>query len=168
MFYLFVFGIGIPKIEASPKRPEEGQSVELICQVRNLPARFELSWYLNDRKLNPQTTILNGVDDETSQHQSSNNYVLIPTTTTLPINNGRHVRLDVIDSNDVRSASSSPGHHESLTAVVDRVHNVTMSRLKIKPLDWYHKGVYKCRYDQVEAFYNLDLESKIIYIYIYL
>lgn len=108
--------------------------------MKNLPPRFELNWYLNDHKLNP-TTVNNLETTET-------NYVLLPSS------NNREVRVlktyRQVDSQNIS---------QTYLAIVDRVHNVTVSRLKIRELDWFHKGVYKCKYDQAEAYYNLDFES---------
>lgn len=150
-----------------PRRPEEGQSLELTCQVKNLPPRFELVWYFNDHKLNPSSSeneetaaaVENKIETSASE---SVNYVLISTTTIKP--NRRHALLSYHNKlNDGGSNGNKNNtlilHSHNYLAAVDRVHNVTVSRLKIKHLDWFHRGVYKCRYDQVEAFYNLDFES---------
>ena len=90
------------------------------------------------------------------------NYQLVPSTSTAEMFESDR-RRDLSNSNVRQRLRHQSGENEDMShtymAIVDRVNNVTVSRLKIKSLDWFHKGVYKCKYDQAEAFYNLDFES---------
>lgn len=123
-----------------------------------------MSWHFNNRKLNP-TTLQN---ENNFEHVGGvdGNYQLVPSTSTAAeIFESERRRRDLSSSSS--NVRQRPRHQSdenedmshTYMAIVDRVNNVTISRLKIKSLDWFHKGVYKCKYDQAEAFYNLDFES---------
>lgn len=175
---------GIPKIESTPKEAKESQPLELVCQVRNLPSRFELNWYLNDRKLTPPTTLVgdndetddNDEEEETSDNEIETNYVLVSTSTAA----AAAARRRQASSNQRPQRPQQQKRPSNLSlprqytidggtyeAVLERVNNVTASRLRIKRLEWFHRGVYKCKYDQVEAFYNLEFESNCQFYYKY-
>lgn len=131
--------LGLPKIESTNKHPTEGATLELICQAKNLPLRFELVWLLNDRKLKVKTI----KNEQNFQTSTDVNFISLR----------RRKDLDV-------DAENVDDDDDTFTVIVDRVHNVTVSRLRLKHIDEQHKGVYKCRYDMVEAAYRLDFKSR--------
>ena len=52
------------------------------------------------------------------------------------------------------------------TIVYYRTQNLSTSTLKIFNLNMDNKGVYKCKYDKVEAKYILDFKSKQLFNYL--
>lgn len=129
---------GLPKIEANLKHMKGGESVELTCQVRNLPKRFELTWIFNEKRINThhtnQTKLRRHNSDKSSLEQSSS-------------------------SHHVRRAHRDLFAHDAFSITTELKDNLTISRLTIKSLSDSHRGVYKCRYDKIETKYNLDFKG---------
>ena len=101
--YVHLEVLTYPKIDASSKHPRLGESLELKCQIKNLPSKYEMHWTFNDKRIDNQ--------------------------------NGKY------------------------TILYHRAHNVSTTTLKLVNLDHASKGVYKCKYDKVEAKYFLDFKG---------
>ena len=96
--YVHLEVLSYPKIEAR----KLGDSLELKCQIRNMPSKYEMQWWFNEKK----------VDEK------------------------RH------------------------TILYHRAQNVSTSTLKLANVESAEKGVYKCKYDRIEAKYVLDFKSE--------
>jgi hypothetical protein len=102
--YVHLEVLSYPKIDVNIKHPRLGESLELKCQIKNLPSKYEMHWTFNDMRIVNQ--------------------------------NGKY------------------------TILYHRAQNVSTSTLKLVNLDHMSKGVYKCKYDKVEAKYFLDFKGK--------
>ena len=134
--------LGFPKVESNNKNPKAGENIELICQIKHLPIRYELHWIFNDKKL--EANVINKqlkAESTESRGKAKRN-------------------TDVIDYNKKHNTILG-----SYTIINEKVQNVTISKLKIKNLDEYHKGTYKCKYDKVESKFNLDFKSITIFFF---
>ncbi len=120
--YVYLEVLGFPKIESNTKHPKTGDHIELMCQVKNLPSRYEINWIFNDKKLDVAT-----INKQFTKNRRN-------------LDKRRHL---------------------ASYAIINERHNnnVTISKLRIKNLDDFHKGVYKCKYDKVEAKFHLDFKS---------
>ncbi|RMZ95528.1 igLON family member 5 [Brachionus plicatilis] len=130
--YVHLEVLTMPKIEVSGKIARLGEPFELTCKVKNLPQRYQLTWYLNGQKIprkkhEEKKTSRNGRDHLTSWFNDG--FLLFKKKTDLA---------------------------QSLSIVEETFRNLTISRLRIDQIDELHIGVFKCRYDRVEANYYLD------------
>ena len=148
----------MPKIEPTVKHARIGDTIELLCQIKNLPAKFEVHWLFNEHKIEAYTInrVLSGnssdhirshINDTHSMHYNPRDGVA------LKLKSKKH--FTKFGKVNRRSVSN---HKTKYTIVNDKIQNLTISRLKIKDLDDFHKGMYKCRYDKAEAKYNLDIK----------
>lgn len=119
--------------------------MELTCQVKNLPSRFELYWTLNDKKI--IASYINKTHDSIKQLSKQDR------------------RLNkILKSNDLFSRkrrNSNRSSNELFVIVNDKINNLTLSKLRIINLnEKNHKGIYRCKYDKLEAKYHLDFKQK--------
>jgi hypothetical protein len=169
---------GLPKIEATVKQPKPGDSIELICQVKNLPKRFELTWIFNERKISAHTlTSANGTYGRQQQNGKSRRHhekVLLINEEEKKaeeleqlMRSHRHHSQPRLHHAKRSHQQEASGHH-GYTIFNEQFNNVTMSRLKITDLGDIHRGVYKCRYDKIETKITLDFKSNKVLFFFYL
>ncbi|CAF0864976.1 unnamed protein product [Brachionus calyciflorus] len=135
--YIKLEVLTLPRIEVSSKNARLGEKFELVCQVKNLPKRFELNWFFNDKKL--------------TVYQDRK----------YPLDKKRHASFESIFENDsfIHIKKKSTENSEFFSIVNEKFQNLTLSRLKIRDLTERHKGVYKCKYDRIESKYYLDIKN---------
>ena len=155
----------MPRIDVSSKHPSLGESLELICQVKNLPKRFEMNWVFNEKKIiapiitrneDHLSSSTNGTKKKSSSHR-------------------RHVHRAEDSEEQVhfhRRHIKRNHEHSGFSVYIEQINNVTVSRLRIKELSESHRGVYKCRYDKIETKHVLEfkghLKSKLkVFDYLY-
>ena len=133
-----------------------GDTVELVCKIRNLPANQEIHWFFNENKINANVVYKASATSKEGGQQSAD---LVETaskhTKDKPSHPSHH-------SKSKRFDHTSPTFAIELDKLANNNNNqnLTTSKLIIKDLDHHHKGSYKCKYDKVEAKYHLDLKLK--------
>jgi hypothetical protein len=144
----------LPKLDVNIKSPKIGDRVELICQVRYLPKRFELNWVFNDRKI---SVPVNHTNSSARKSHKVRNLGEIRETEV----HYHKKRTDMSGETLNPPFFSSDLHHHKSFQIFNENHsnNVTISRLVIHDIKEHHKGVYKCRYDKIEGKINLDLKT---------
>lgn len=137
--YVYLEVLGAPKIEASSKHLKAGDVIELTCQVKHLPSGYELQWSLNDKKIHAN------VFNKTSQHKTER----------------RNHSKNFKNLSEISQTRSKRNANRSFVIYNDKINNYTISKLRISNLnEQLHKGVYKCKYDKLEAKFHLDLKPK--------
>lgn len=132
--YVHLQVLSMPRIEVSSKAAGIGESFELICKVKNMPRNYQLAWYLNGNK------ILMGETEKTKRYKNRRGHLA---------NWFDHEFLYFRDTSDFPS---------TLKIKEEKFENFTISRLKIDKINEFHHGVFKCKYDKIEAKYFLDLK----------
>ena len=132
--YVFLEVLANPRIDAAGiKHLKSGDHLDLTCHVKHLPARFEIYWTFNDKRIT-QANFIN----KTATNSNTNS-----------------------NTNSSSSSSGKQQRQSSITIVNEKINNTTISKLKITSAnEQLHKGVYRCKYDKLEAKYTLDFKSK--------
>jgi len=134
--YVFLEVLANPRIEQSTATLKQhlkpGDQLDLTCHVKHLPARFDIYWTFNDKR----------------------------------IVNAQFINKTLTNTNS--TSSSPPSKHRQqpssqLSSIIiqnDKINNMTISKLRITSLnEQTHKGVYRCKYDKLEAKYTLDFSK---------
>ncbi len=150
------------------KHPKLGDSIELVCTVKNLPKRFDLNWVFNEKKIHAHVltsangTYGSGGKFKRNRHARHSARFFIgeeekrAEETEQRLANHRH--RNAKRSHHQQQQHEMTGHH-GYTIFNENVNNVTVSRLKITDLSDAHRGVYKCRYDKIETKLTLEFKS---------
>ena len=120
----------------------------MTCQVKNLPSRYELHWAFNDKIIDAKIIDEKNTEiksQKVSDELKSNVYSLKKRSVSSEDNTKRTRNIELI------------------TIANHLINNVTISKLKIKDLADHNKGVYRCKYDKIEAKFHLDFKSKGIF-----
>lgn len=134
--YVHLEVMAIPKIEATSSIAEFGEPFELICKVRHLPQRYQLTWYLNGKKISK------------IEPKEISNY------------RNRRGHLSNWFNNGFLFLKRKSALTQSMKIIEEKFKNFTISRLRIEQISELHKGLFECKYDKVEAKYFLDLNVK--------
>lgn len=132
--YIHLQVLSMPRIEVSSKAAGIGESFELICQVKNMPRDYQLGWYLNGKKISMSEK------EKTKVFRNRRGHLA---------NWFDHEFLLFRDTSDAVPV---------LRIKEEKFKNYTISRLKIDKINEFHQGVFKCKYDKIEAKYFLDLK----------
>lgn len=151
--YVYLEVLALPRIEVSTRHARVGETIELMCQVKNLPRRFELSWVFNDKKLNLEA--LNRFEDNSTRTQANGSMHFAKNRKAQKILKTNYY----INRRSVVNQRKKSDHLDTYLLINDRIQNTSVSRLRIRDLSELHRGLYKCRYDKVEARYHLEVKS---------
>ena len=143
-----------------------GDTVELVCKIRNLPSNQVIHWLFNENEINANVVYKPASSKETDTAVTTN---LKAESSSKPASNSKektsknhhsHQHNAVHTSKTKRFDHASPTFVIEIEKLASNNQNVTISKLIIKDLDHHHKGAYKCKYDKVESRYHLDLKPR--------
>lgn len=154
IFLLFLKQKGLPRIESNFKNLKPGDYIELTCQVKYLPSRFDLYWTFNDKKIT-NANIINKINHH-HHHNSDNNKKNNQNNKTFKSSNSLIKQQQLRDRRNNNNNSNQSG----LVIINDKINNQTISKLRILNFDEQNKGIYRCKYEKLEAKYIVDLKSK--------
>ncbi len=150
----------MPKIESNFKNLKPGDYIELTCQVKYLPSRFDLYWTFNDKKIT-NANIINKMNHNNHHHHYNHD-----NNNKKNNQNNKTFKSSIIKQQqqqqlrDRRNNNNNNNNQSGLVIINDKINNQTISKLRILNFDEQNKGIYRCKYEKLEAKYIVDFKSK--------